>query len=241
MTTFIRSLIFNIYFVVVSGTYVVVGSTLFCLMPRRFHSRTAHYWALAIVKGAQCVLGLKYTVEGLENLPDDANYIIASKHQSAFETYLFNIIFKNPAFVLKRELAIVPFMGWQLFLTGAIAIDRSSGMIAMKKILNGAKKRLKDDQPVIIFPEGTRVPYGKTGNYHPGIALLYNHLPDTPVYPVAVNTGKFWKKASFMKYAGTVKVKILPAMPKGLSKAEFMAELQNRIETACREMNGDGA
>lgn len=231
----IRSVLFNIYFAVLTTVYCACGSCLFFL-PRVFHSRTAHWWAFLLIKGTQYILNLRYEVEGMENLPQNANYIIASKHQSAYETILYHVIFRNPAFVLKQELVFLLFYGWQILLTGAIPIDRSSGMVAMKKILNGAKNRLENNQPVIIFPEGTRVKYGERGVYRPGVAFLYNHLPDTPIYPVAINSGKYWGKNAFFKKSGVVKIKILPALPQGLNKKEFMAQLEDKIETGCKDL-----
>ena len=235
--TFIRSVLFNISFVTVTLPYIVLGPCLFFFMPRRFHSFSSKWWAWTVVKCAAVLGGVKYKIEGVENLPQDSNFIIASKHQSAYETFVFKMFFENLAFILKRELVMLPFPGWQIRMTGAIAIDRGSGAKAMKKILSGAKNRLNRGQPVLISPEGTRTKPGEKPVYHPGVALLYQYLPDTPVIPVALNSGVFWHKNSGIKRTGTVTVKILPAMPRGLDKKEFMTTLENRIETACTELS----
>lgn len=232
---FLRSLVFNVYFIVVTLIYSII-SCCFFFFPRPFHSKGAYIWAHFVVKGADIICGLKYRLEGLENLPTDKPFILASKHQSAYETYLYNAVINSPAFVLKRSLVMIPIVGWSVLLTGAIPIDRQAGMSAMLKVLHGSENRLKNKQNLVIFPEGTRVKYGEKGVYRGGIALLDSKL-DAPVIPVALNSGKFWGKNTFLRHPGTVVVKIMPALPKGLSKKDFLTLLEKTIEEGCQKIN----
>jgi 1-acyl-sn-glycerol-3-phosphate acyltransferase len=83
----------------------------------------------------------------------------------------------------------------------------------------------------VIFPEGTRTIPGEQTRYKGGIGAVYEVLSPT-IYPVALNSGCFWGRNQFLRLAGTVEVEILPALPTGIPKADFMALLQETIETA---------
>ena len=211
-----------------------IGCLLF-LFPKRAALANARVWSVVTIKAMKILTGLTYRVEGLENLPANRPFIIASKHQSAFETIAFHSIFPAPVFILKKELLWLPLFGWNLLKTGCIPIDRSSGTKAMRSILEGSKKRLAEGLTVVIFPEGTRTAPGTTNKYNPGIGLLYEQC-DVPVVPVVLNSGEFWRRKAFVKLAGTITVRILPPMEKGLGKREMIEKLQNEIETAYKEL-----
>ena len=231
MITFIRSVIYEIHFIVCALGFSMVLSVL----PQRFLMAGVRLWMLSIVKGAEILCGIKYRVEGMENLPKDRPFIIASNHQSAYETFLYWLLFNEPAFILKQSLARIPFVGWALLREGCIAIDRKAGMSAMMKTLSGSEKRLKEGQSVIIFPEGTRVRPGEKVPFHSGIALMYAKL-DAPVIPVAVNSANVWGKNSLIKRPGTVTVKVMPAIPAGLPKKEFLTLLENTVDAGRRDI-----
>lgn len=232
---FIRSLLFNVYFFLTTlffcTTGVIVG-----VFSMRACSLNARGWGAALLFGLRWLAGIKCEIRGLENLPKDTNaYIVASKHQSTLETIVFHVILKSPAYILKKELLYIPLFGWNLSLSGCVPIDRSSGAKAMRSILNGSIKRLSQNRPVVIFPEGTRTPPGASPKYNPGVGLLYEKC-GVPVIPAALNSGCFWRKRSFMKNSGTIVVEFLPALPQGMPPREFIAELQNRIETECAKL-----
>jgi len=155
---------------------------------------------------AKKVLGIQYRVIGAENLPRTPA-VILSKHQSAWETLAFQVIFPPQVWVLKRELLWIPFFGWGLALTSPIAIDRSSGSRALKRMVELGRKRLAQGFWITIFPEGTRVQPGKRGKYHLGGAFLAVNC-GAPVVPVAHNAGFLWGRGAFLKRPGTVTVEI---------------------------------
>lgn len=231
---FLRSLLFNIFYISTTLFFSTVGC-LMIILPQKVRCYNARLWGKSLLLGLRVLVGIKCKVKGKENLPADGRYIVASKHQSALETIAFHAILPLPAYILKKELIYIPFFGWNLLLTGCIAIDRSSGAKALRSIFSGTEKRLKENRPVIIFPEGTRTAPGATTKYNPGIGLLYEKC-GVPVIPTALNSGYFWRKKAFMKQPGTITIEFLPAMPEGLSKREFLEQLQNRIETACKEI-----
>ncbi len=225
----LRSVLFFVLFQAWTAILAVLYLPLL-LLPRAVMMAGAHLWLRGVMAILRSVVGLDYEVRGRENLPEGP-VIIASKHQSAFETFAFHLVFNDPAYVLKRELGWIPFFGWYLLKTGVIAIDRSAGTKALKAMVKGAEAAKAQGRPIVIFPEGTRTPPGSRQPYHSGIAMLYGSL-GVPVVPVALNSGLFWGRRAFTKRAGTVTIEILPAFAPGLNRKRFMADLETSIETA---------
>jgi 1-acyl-sn-glycerol-3-phosphate acyltransferase len=203
--TFLRSLVFLIAQIIFTPPYAIVALATFPL-PRLARYRVISGWARAMIWLAKKVLGIQYRVIGAENLPRTPA-VILSKHQSAWETLAFQVIFPPQVWVLKRELLWIPFFGWGLALTSPIAIDRSSGARALRRMAELGRERLAQGFWITIFPEGTRVQPGKKGTYHPGGAWLAVNC-GAPVVPVAHNAGLLWGRGAFLKRSGTVTVEI---------------------------------
>jgi len=190
--------------------------------------------------GARVFGGIKIEYRGMENVKQNG-VIYASKHESALETYCYNVIINKIAFILKKELTYIPFFGWAQYFYGTIPVDRKAGGAAMRKMLKAAQKMKEDNRAIMIFPEGTRCVPGTTKGYKSGPYLLAKQL-NMPVVPVALNTGFFWAKNSFYRYPGTVVIEFLPPIEVGeKSSAEFMQELENIIEAKCAELNNETA
>ena len=180
---------------------------------------------------------VNYRIEGLENIPKDRVGIVLSKHQSTWETFLLPRLFRHSAIILKRELLWVPFFGWGLRLVDPIAINRSAKSNAMEQIIEKGKKALDSGRFIIIFPEGTRIPYGKVGNYRSGGARLAV-ATGYPVIPVAHNAGRYWSKRGILKYPGTIRVVIgAPIETKGRKHEEVLAEVKNWIESTVKKLD----
>ncbi len=203
-------------------------------LPRQVMIPFARLWATGVLWLMRVIVGITWTVEGLENLPPKP-YILASKHQSAFETFAIPVLIDDPAFVLKQELTWLPFFGWYLSKTGVIAIDRQAGAKALKSMIKGAEQARDEARAIVIFPEGTRTAPGTKGTYHSGIAMLYGAL-GVPVVPMGVNSGLCWGKRSFTKHAGVITFRLLPPIPPGKDRKSFMALLETTIETASDEL-----
>jgi 1-acyl-sn-glycerol-3-phosphate acyltransferase len=208
------------------------------LLPRGLTARGARLWSRGVLWGMRWICGLRWTVRGREHLLDGP-VLVAAKHQSAFETFVMALIFNDPAFVLKRELLWIPFFGWYLNKSGVIAIDRSAGTRALRAMMKGAENAVAAGRPVVIFPEGTRAAPGAKLPYHSGVAMLYGTL-GCPVVPIALNSGVFWRRRGFRKRPGTIVIEILPSIAPGLERKRFMAELENRIETASSRLVVEG-
>ena len=225
----LRSVLFTVVFYVVTlFLFIVMIPTWF--MPRKQALFFPIFWSKMAKVMLKLFCGITVRVEGLENLPKENGYIIASKHQSAMETTIFHRIVPNMFYVLKKELMYLPLAGFYFIKTGCIPIDRKGGTKTMRKMLQGVQKRLSQKMNLVIFPEGTRTAPGTKKLYSPGVAFLYEQC-QVPVVPVALNSGYCWPKNKTIKYAGTVTVKFLKPIEPGLPKRVFMDELYQRIET----------
>ena len=234
---YVRSLIFNILFY----SLIAIGCAIICLtffMPKKWFVILFSYGVLPLGKLLlRIICGLKIEVRGLENINQD-KALYAIKHQSALDTYCITSIVKNAVMVLKKELTYIPVFGWAQAIYGLISVDRGNGSTAMKKMLKDAKSRVEKNRPIIIFPEGTRTKPGTKTAYKPGIYFIANGL-NVPVIPVALNTGLFWEKHSFLRHKGKVVIEFLPKMQDNLNKQEFMEKLEDVIESKCKELNAE--
>lgn len=194
-------------------------------------------WPAVIFWLARYIVGLNFAIEGQENIPDKP-VIFAAKHQSAWDTMFFLWLNRHNAYIMKDELRRIPF--WSLYMRKSqqIVVDRSGAASTMRKMIAMTKNVLADGRSVVIFPEGTRTPPGETGRYHPGVAALYLQT-DAVVVPVALNSGLFWGRRTFVKNPGTITIKFLPPIPPGLDRKGFMTELQTRIEQASRALESN--
>jgi 1-acyl-sn-glycerol-3-phosphate acyltransferase len=207
--TALRSALFTLVLAVITPPYAMVALATFAL-PRMTRYRIISGWSRLVIFLAKKLLGIDWRVEGREHLPGRPA-VILSKHQSAWETMAFQLIFPPQVHVLKRELLWIPFFGWGLALMSPIAIDRSRGVAALRSIARRGRERLEQGFWVVIFPEGTRVAPGERRAYQIGGAWLAA-ASGVPVVPVAHNAGLFWPRNAFLKRPGTVTVRIGPAI-----------------------------
>ena len=228
-----RAFLFNLLFYVTTVLFLGLGS------PLLFAPRSWAMWALALHARTELwllkmIVGTKLEVRGREKLPKGA-CLVASKHQSAWETFALIPLFRDPAFLMKRELFWIPFHGWFSYKFKMIPVDRDKGPTALRRMLAEAKIRAAAGREIIIFPEGTRRAPGAPPDYKTGVFLLYEAL-QIPCVPVALNSGLFWPRRSFKRYPGTIIVEFLDPIPPGLSKREFLPRLQGAIETASNRL-----
>ena len=227
---FLRSLLFFVLKAALTVPFALFILVLFFLPPiPRYKAITL--WARMVIWLARVVVGIRYEVQGLENLPEEP-CVVLSKHQSAWETIAFQLIFPPLSFVLKKNLLYIPFFGWGLALFSPIAIDRAAGREAMKQIEVQGKERLKTGFWVLVFPEGTRMAPGEKGNYQVGGPWLAAKA-GVPVLPVAHNAGVCWPKNAFVKQPGVITVIIGPPIPTaGRKPTQVLAETEAWIENA---------
>jgi 1-acyl-sn-glycerol-3-phosphate acyltransferase len=226
----LRSLSFNILYVAWTAVLGVLYLPLLAA-PQPVVVRATKVWLAGLRRLAWHVAGVRYRIEGREHLPDGP-VIIAAKHQSALDTFLFHGLLDDPVYILKRELFRIPLVGWYMKAAGMIGIDRAAGAQALRSMLTACGTALEAGRQIIIFPEGTRVPPGESRPYHPGVAALYARFPEVPVVPVALNSGLLWRRKAFRKIPGTVTLRLLPPLERGLDRRQVVTVLRERIEAA---------
>jgi len=230
----IRSLIFLLLQLLLTPVFSTLAIFTFPFSPLTRYRLISSY-ARTMLWLLRVVCGIRHQVSGMENIPS-APCVVLCKHQSAWETLALQVIFPPQAWVLKRELLWLPFFGWGLAMTSPIAINRSDGKGAVKQLLKQGKERLAQGLFVVIFPEGTRIPFGERGKYKIGGALLATSA-SVPVVPVAHNAGRLWGRNSFIKHPGLVTMSIgAPIVTQGLKADEINARTEAWIENEIQQL-----
>ena len=232
--TWLRSSVFALALIVVTPLYALLALAS-APLPRMRRYRIISGWSRLVVRLARAIVGIRWRIEGHENLPARPAVILAN-HQSAWETLAFQLIFPPQVHVLKRELLWIPFFGWGLALMSPIAIDRARGVKALRRLARRGAERLEQGFWVVVFPEGTRVAPGESRDYQLGGAWLAASS-GAPVVPVAHNAGLFWPRNAFLKHPGTITIRIGPSIdPANRKPHEINALAQAWIENQQREL-----
>ena len=232
----LRSAIFNALFFVWCALVLTLSLPL-GLVPRAAMRRSAQLIAAGTMFMLRHIVGLTYEVRGDLSLLQQP-LLVACKHQSAWDTFIFYLLARDPAYVMKKELMLIPIYGWLARKQRMIPIDRKAGAGALRGLLRASEAALAERRQIVIFPQGTRVAPGGTAPYQPGIAALYGRL-GVPVVPVALNSGCFWPRRSFVKVPGRMVLELLPPIAPGLPKSKFMAELESGIEAATARLEAE--
>lgn len=223
--TFLRSTLFNLFFFF--GTFIM---TVVLATPVRFFApdrmlEVAQLWARIMLRAVRLICGIRVQVLGAEYLRGSGAKLIASRHQSAFDTLIWFTLLPRCAYVLKKELRSVPLFGPLLPLAGMIPVDRKGGAAALRGLVREGEQAARNGREIVIFPEGTRSEPDVVLPLHPGIAALAarTHLPVTPV---VTDSGRFWSRRAFQKRAGTIHIRVLEPIPAGTPRDELMQRLK---------------
>ena len=194
-------------------------------------------WPRLAIWGAKVLVGIRWRIKGIENLPDGPAILLA-KHQSAWETlFLPAYMPRDVCFVYKKELHRVPFFGWGLALLRMIPIDRSKGRDSFEQIVRLGRERLEQGRWPVLFPEGTRVAPGKVGRYKQGGAMLAVRT-GAGVIPIAHNAGECWPRNAFIKKPGLITLSIGPMIAStGLNADTLNGKVRDWIESEMRQLN----
>lgn len=224
----IRSLLFLLILLVVTPPYTL-GVILCRPLPHHMRRQTVVPWVNFTIWLIKHVLGIPYRLVNAENLPAQP-VVVLCKHQSAWETFMLQEVFRDTVFVWRKEIKYLPFFGWALASIPMIETDRSATQSSLKRLVDQGRNRLANGYTVVIFPEGTRSRPGSKNRYKGGGALLAVET-GTPVVPVALNSGEFWGRNALFKKSGTITVSIGPTIdPAGLTAAEVLAQAEDWIE-----------
>jgi 1-acyl-sn-glycerol-3-phosphate acyltransferase len=228
-----RSLLFNLCFYLNTCLWLVIALPTF-FMPYWGILEVAKAWGRSNLFLLRVIAGIRFELRGADRIPHGA-LIVAAKHQSAWETFALLTLFDSPTFIMKRELQWIPIFGWLTVKGRMVSVDRGAGAQALAAMTERARVELARGRQLIIFPEGTRRPVGAEPRYKFGVAHLYQ-AEGVPCLPVALNSGVFWPRRTFLRHPGTVVVQILDPIAPGLDKSEFLRRLQDEIETASNRL-----
>jgi 1-acyl-sn-glycerol-3-phosphate acyltransferase len=236
LRTYLGSSIFFIYILIslpIFGPFILL-----CIFfPFSIRYKAANLWVASVIWVVKVCCGLTYQVEGMENLPKDQGFIVLSKHQSAWETLALRLFLPVQTTVLKQSLTWIPIGGWVLATLKPISINRNNKRAALRSLVKQGTERLKEGLVVVIFPEGTRAAIGENKKFKAGGALLAEKS-EFPVIPLAHNAGEFWPRYSFLKYPGTIQVKIGSIIEsKGKQAKEINLEAETWIVQAMNEIS----
>lgn len=229
LVIFLRSLVFNVLFYILLVLWILFALPTF-LMPRRAILAVAGWWAKSSILLMRLICGTKVEFRHVEKIPAGP-LIVASKHQSMWETFALLQFFDQPLYIVKRELKWIPFFGWYIMKAEMIDVERAAGGKALRDMTRRAGVAVREGRQLIIFPEGTRRPVEAPPRYKHGVAQIYKNSGATCL-PVALNSGLFWPRRTFMRYPGTIVVEFLDPLPPGLSRDEFIARVSGAIEDA---------
>jgi 1-acyl-sn-glycerol-3-phosphate acyltransferase len=228
-----RSLLFNVLFYLNLIVHTIVALPTL-LLPYPILREFIRSYGVTSLWLLRVISGIKVEWRGLENIPK-SSCIIACKHQSLWETFALYAVLRDPIYILKRELMLIPLFGWYTWKARLIPVDRSAGLSALTKMTARARHELDRGCQLVIFPEGTRRPPGAEPIYKPGIAFLYSQT-GVPCVPMALNSGLFWPRRSLHRRPGTILVEVLPPIPPGLDRKVFFARLQSVLEEATERL-----
>lgn len=225
----VRSALFNVAFYL----NFLIQAVLFApvlLLPERMFWPIGRFWVASTLWLHRKICGIDDKIRGIENIPQ-GGFIVASKHQSVWETLRLIELFPRPSFILKRQLLWVPLFGWYMWKAHMIPVDRGKGSAAVEAMTAHAHRAIAEGRQIIIFPEGTRRPPLAPPAYRHGVTRLYRNLGVTCL-PVALNSGLFWPRRSFTHRKGTILVACLEPIPPGREPDAFAEDLQKAIEAA---------
>jgi 1-acyl-sn-glycerol-3-phosphate acyltransferase len=225
----IRSLLFYVGEVLITMVLFPLA-ILATPLPPKPRAWVVSLWARLVIPWLKITCNIRHIVTGLDNLPEVPGVMLV-KHQSAWETVVLQTITPAQSWVIKRELLWIPIYGWGLWASRPIAIDRKSVRKSLGKVISDGKSKIANGRWVVIFPEGTRIPYGEQGTYSAGGAMLAIEAGHVPLVPIAHDAGKLWPKKTFIKQPGIINLAIGPPIDTvGKSAREATGEARGWIE-----------
>ena len=210
--------------------------SLLFFMPLGVRVGIVHLWIALSLFFLRLFCGLRYTVEGLDNIPAEG-FIIMSRHSSTWETIALQKFFRPMIWVVKRELTWIPFFGWALKAMDAIALNRGTGRKAINQLVRESAEQMNKGRILMLFPEGTRVPPGETRPFKLGGAIVSSQT-GYAILPIAHNAGEFWPRHSWIKWPGTVRVVIgKPIEPGDRPPEQIIKEVGQWITAECERIS----
>ena len=228
-----KSIIFY-FFLIIWTLFMGLICVPFLILPSSFLKYPTKIWIKAILIFLEKICNIKHRLEGIENIPEES-VLITSKHQSAFETLALYYYLEDCFFIHKKELFLIPVFGQYLYKSNMVSIDREGGTKTMRRMLEDVKSKLELGRSIIIFPEGTRKIPGSKPDYKTGFIGIYHHTKKK-ILPIALNSGLYWPKHSWILKSGIITIKFLPIISEKYDKKTIFNKVQSSIESACNDL-----
>lgn len=223
---FLRSILFYLLFYIGTICFFIFFSPV-RLFRSQFVVSLSSFWTTCVIKLARFVLGIDYKITGIKNIPRKGVFLVASNHQSAWETFFFVSLFPGSVFILKDELRKIPIFAQYFKKLGFIYIKREKTFDSIKVILKSIKKLMyKKKKVFIIFPEGTRLKPGSRSKLSSGVFAIHKFL-GIPILPIKLNSGRFWLNKKFLNKSGLINVKIFPIIKNEIDKNKLLKKLED--------------
>jgi 1-acyl-sn-glycerol-3-phosphate acyltransferase len=206
----LRSALFNSVFFVLTFLYTLPATAVRLVSPDSVLF-IAMFWARTMVLALRIICGIRLEVTGLDRIPPGPA-LISSRHQSAFDTFIWMTLLPRCCYVLKQELINIPLFGKLIMAARMIPIDREAGTAAIRTLLRESERAVREGRQIVIFPEGTRSEPGRPGAIQAGVLALANRT-GLPVIPVATDSGLCWGRRAFRKRPGTIHILIGDPIP----------------------------
>jgi 1-acyl-sn-glycerol-3-phosphate acyltransferase len=232
----LRSALFNVVFYAVSLVMTLWATAVRVVAPDRVLD-VAMAWARCLVISVRIVCGIRLEVRGMENIPSGAA-LIASRHQSAFDTFVWLTLVPRCCYVFKQELRRIPLFGPLIAAAGMIAVDRDAGGAAIRALLRETDRAVGERRQIVIFPEGTRREPGGPVVLQAGIAAMASRT-GLPVIPVSTNSGLYWGRRAFRKRPGTIRIVIGQPISPQIERKALMRALEDGMSVIDLETPGD--
>ncbi len=234
----LRSILFLVWLYGLMAAFGILFAPSF-LLPRRFAVWGIRLYSRTILIGLRLICGIRTEIRGVGNMPDGAA-LYAGKHHCMLDVFIPFLTTHDPAIILKKELALMPFLGWYALKTGMIVIDRAGTSKTLKQIVRAGEKAKAQGRAIVIFPEGTRRAPGAEPDYKAAGISALNKTLDLPTVPVATNAGLCWPARGLRRTPGLIVYEILPPLPPGLDRKAYMQALEAALETASDRLLEEG-
>jgi 1-acyl-sn-glycerol-3-phosphate acyltransferase len=217
-------------FIPLVSIYTIVCGAVSFLLALVFRSGDpSHYvarlWAWLILK----TCGIKVVIDGREHIDRDRTYIFASNHQSLFDIpILFAYLPISFRILFKKSLFRIPFLGWHLWVSGHVPVERENPVKA-RQSLDRAAEHIQRKGSIVVFPEGTRSRDGSMGRFKHGSFLLAVRA-GVPVVPVTISESwRIMERGKVIVHPGTVHVSVDRHVPIEGYDEESVSELSKVV------------
>lgn len=204
---------------------------------RRTMWNVLHVWAGVMRRATILILDAKIEVRGKRHIRPGVSQLIVGKHQSELDVILMVHELDDFSAVVMAELERYPFFGTLLRALDLILVKVDEGRQGRtRQIVESGLQVKEQGRDLVIYPEGELMKLGAKERYRSGVGHLYANMAVEAV-PVAFSVGTIWPRRDWTKHTGQTGImEFMEPIPPGLPFDEFMALIEERLETGTMEL-----